>query len=40
MTNNNKLIKYECRWDGLKSSILNRKSSMRLTDIPIKLKTY
>tara|TARA_Y100000992_G_C21273121_1_gene498146 strand:- start:46 stop:927 length:882 start_codon:yes stop_codon:yes gene_type:complete len=40
MTNNRKLIKYQCRWDGLKSSILNRKSSMRLSDIPIKLKTY
>ena len=37
ITNNNKFIKYNCRWDGLKSSILDRKSSMRLANIPVKL---
>jgi len=32
--NDNKFIRYYCRWDGLKNSILNRKSSMRLDKIP------
>ena len=30
ITNNNKLFKYKCRWDGLKNSISGNKSSMRL----------
>ena len=33
----NKFTKYYCRWDGLKSSILNKKSSMRLYKIPSNL---
>ncbi len=33
----NKFMKYYCRWDGLKNSILNKKSSMRLNRIPINL---
>jgi N-acetylglucosaminyl-diphospho-decaprenol L-rhamnosyltransferase len=32
-----KFIKYYCRWDGLKNSILGKKSSMRLNKIPFKL---
>ncbi len=28
-----KYVKYQCRWDGLKNSILNNKSSMRLEEI-------
>ena len=35
--NNNKFTKYYCRWDGLKSSILNKKSLMRLDKIPTNL---
>ncbi len=33
----NKFTKYYCRWDGLISSILKKKSSMRLEKIPINL---
>ena len=33
----NKFTKYYCRWDGLKSSILNKKSLMRLDKIPTNL---
>ena len=33
----NKFTKYYCRWDGLKSSILNKKSIMRLDKIPTNL---
>ena len=33
----NKLMKYYCRWDGLKSSILKKKSLMRLDKIPTNL---
>ena len=33
----NKFTKYYCRWDGLKSSILNKKSLMRLDKIPTSL---
>ena len=33
----NKFTKYYCRWDGLISSILSKKSSMRLEKIPMKL---
>ena len=29
-----KFTKYYCRWDGLKSAILNKKSLMRLNKIP------
>ena len=32
-----KFIKYYCRWDGLKNSMLGKKSSMRLNKIPFKL---
>ncbi len=32
-----KYIKYYCRWDGLRASILSKKSSMRLEKIPTKL---
>ena len=35
--NNNKFTKYYCRWDGLKNSILNKKSLMRLDKIPVNL---
>ena len=34
VTKNKKFIKYYCRWDGLKNSILNKKSSMRLNNVP------
>ncbi len=37
MIKSNKFIKYYCRWDGLISSILNKKSSMRLDKIPANL---
>ncbi len=33
----NKFTKYYCRWDALKSSILNKKSLMRLDKIPTNL---
>ena len=36
---NNKFTKYYCRWDGLKNSILKKKSSMRLEKIPVNLFT-
>ena len=32
--NKKNYIKYSCRWDGLKKSFLNKKSSMRLEKIP------
>ena len=34
LTKNSKFTRYYCRWDGLKDSILNKKSSMRLEKIP------
>tara|TARA_Y100000816_G_scaffold282689_1_gene258679 strand:+ start:1356 stop:2222 length:867 start_codon:yes stop_codon:yes gene_type:complete len=34
LLNSDKYIKYYCRWDGLISSILNKKSLMRLDKIP------
>ena len=37
LTKSNKFTKYYCRWDGLKSSILNKKSLMRLDKIPTNL---
>ena len=37
LTKNKKFIKYYCRWDGLMSSILNKKSFMRLDKIPTNL---
>ncbi len=37
LINSNKFTKYYCRWDGLKSSILNKKSLMRLDKIPLSL---
>ena len=36
--NDTKYIKYLYRWDGLKNSILNNKSSMRLEKIPTNLR--
>ena len=33
----NRFIRYYCRWDGLKTSISEQKSSMRLNKIPFKL---
>ena len=37
LTKSNKFTKYYCTWDGLKSSILNKKSLMRLDKIPTNL---
>ena len=37
LTKSEKFTKYYCRWDGLKSSILNKKSLMRLSNIPFNL---
>ena len=37
LVKSNKFTKYYCRWDGLKSSILNKKSLMRLDKTPANL---
>ena len=37
ITKDKKSIKYECRWDALKKSILEKKASMRLENIPYSL---
>ena len=37
LTNNNKFLKYYYRWDGVLSSILEKKSYMRLNNIKLNL---
>ena len=37
LSKNTKVTKYYCRWDGLKNSMLKKRSLMRLDKIPTNL---